>query len=113
MADFVERFALRGPAEPVLGGGGAKGRAQIYLYIGVLAGTLSKLAFDSITAGGRFDAPAIIVAVIVSIVVFPQLYYAGGLDKRKLSLAHWAFAFQNGFFWSVAFAALSARASAG
>ena len=114
MANWLsQKFALYGPAEPVLGADSGRKRAQVYLFLGVLAGALSKLAYDSITGGEQFAPLGIVVAVIVSIVIFPQLYYAGGLDRRQLSFAHWALAFQNGFFWSVAFSELSARASAG
>jgi hypothetical protein len=107
-----ETFALYGPTEPVLGTDAGRKRAQVYLFLGVLAGAASKIVYDSLTEGATLDPIAFLVAIIISLVIFPQLYYAGGLDRRKLSFAHWTLAFQNGFFCSIAFAELVARASA-
>ena len=105
-----EYFALKGPV-PVFGGAGAGTRSQVYLFIGVLLGACSKMLYDVATADGAIGWKSAIIAVIVSVVIFPQLYYTGGLDKRKLSFAHWTLAFQNGFFWSVAFHELVAKAA--
>lgn len=110
---LTETFALYGPAEPVLGADGGRKRAQIYLFLGVMAGAASKLVYDSIVGGETLEPIGFVIAAIVSLVIFPQLYYAGGLDRRKLTFAHWTLAFQNGFFWSVAFSELSTRASGG
>jgi hypothetical protein len=42
-----------------------------------------------------------------SVVTFPYIYDHAGLRRGGLTLAKWCSAFQNGFFWSVAMAALS------
>jgi hypothetical protein len=108
----LDYFSLNGPV-PVLGGAGTGSRRQIQLFIGVLLGALSKVLYDSLLAGAapRWEAAAI--AIIASVVVFPQLYYVGGLDKRPISFAHWTLAFQNGFFWSIALDRLVASISSG
>jgi hypothetical protein len=105
---FRDYFALYGPT-PVMGGGGTGNRSQVYLFFGVLLGALCKVIYDALQPEGALYIKTIIIAVIVSVVIFPQLYYSGGLDKRKLSFAHWTLAFQNGFFWTVAFAELSKK----
>ena len=98
---FKDYFSLWGPS-PVFGPGGSENRRQISLFAGVILGALSKLLYDALGPGGSADWKQIPIAMIASVVVFPQLYYSGGLSKRKLTFAHWTFAFQNGFFWSVA-----------
>jgi len=95
-------FSLWGPY-PVMGGTGSEKRKQVYLFAGVALGAASKVIYDVITQSTAFAIGPLAVALIASVVIFPQLYYTGGLDRRKLSFAHWALAFQNGFFWSVAF----------
>ena len=92
-----------------MGGVGTGNKSQVYLFAGVLLGALCKVIYDALQPNGEFYIKTIIIAVIVSVVIFPQLYYSGGLDKRKLSFAHWTLAFQNGFFWTVAFAELSKK----
>jgi hypothetical protein len=109
--NLKDYFALRGPV-PVMGGGSGTGnRPQVYLFLGVLLGAVSKLFYDMVTVGSTVSWGAAGVAVIASFVMFPQLYYTGGLDRKKLSFAHWTLAFQNGFFWSVALDQIAARMS--
>ena len=105
-----EYFSLLGP-RPVFGGSGAENRSQVQLFIGVVLGAVSKVLYDVLTDGGAVSWKPFVIALIVSIVVFPQLYYFGGLNRRKLSFAHWTFAFQNGFFWSFTFGALVSKFS--
>lgn len=78
-------------------------RSQIYLFLGVVLGAVSKTVYDVLAGQASFSWEPLVLALIASVVIFPQLYYTGGLDKRPLSFAHWTLAFQNGFFWSVAF----------
>jgi hypothetical protein len=99
-------FSLYGPA-PVLGKGGSQNRSQIGLFFCVAAGACSKVVYDFFANAGDLGWKTFVVALIASVVIFPQLYWSGGLDKKKLSFAHWALAFQNGFFWSVGLAQLS------
>lgn len=103
-----EYFSLLGPYAAA-GNGGVGYREQVSLFIGVILGSLSKVVYDALTRGGAVDWKQAVIAVIASFVIFPQLYYSGGLNKRKLSFAHWTFAFQNGFFWSVALGSLMAK----
>jgi hypothetical protein len=105
---ITDYFALKGPV-PVFGGVGSSSRTQAYLFIGVLLGALSKMVYDAITSEPHSSWGSAFLAVIVSIVIFPQLYYTGGLDKKQLSFAHWTLAFQNGFFWSIAFHQLATK----
>jgi hypothetical protein len=91
---------------PVMGGDGSESKRQVVLFIGVLLGAAAKVVYDWLVPGGSLEWTSFIVAMIASVVVFPQLYYSGGLNRRKLSLAHWTLAFQNGFFWSVALTSL-------
>jgi hypothetical protein len=100
-------FSLYGPS-PVLGGSaGSENRRQLQLFGGVALGAVSKVIYDAFTGAGGLGWKLFVVALIASLVVFPQLYYSGGLNKKKLTFAHWAFAFQNGFFWSVALSQLT------
>jgi hypothetical protein len=99
---FKDYFSLWGP-RAVFSTKGSENRRQIVLFLGVAAGAASKVLYDAfVSTPINTDWKPLVLALIASIVVFPQLYYYGGLDKRKLSFAHWTFAFQNGFFWSVA-----------
>lgn len=95
--------------EAALGPKGQTRHRQIKLYLGVLLGALSKVVYDALVGAneGSFELASFLVAAIASIVVFPQFYYQGGLNKGKLTFAKWCFAFQNGFFWSVAMSALA------
>ena len=114
-----EWFSLRESLEPPLGGksGYGEGKSQFVLFFGVLAGAFSKIAYDYFSTplaqvashDSSQYAGSIVIACIVSIVIFPQLYYTGGLDRRRLSFSHWSLAFQNGFFWNVAFAEISSK----
>jgi hypothetical protein len=99
-------FSLWGP-RPVMGGAGSTNRRQLYLFLGVVLGAISKTIYDSLTHASQLSLAACVIAMIASFVIFPQLYYTGGLDKRKLSFAHWTLAFQSGFFWSVALSQLT------
>ena len=102
-------FSLEGP-RAVFGASGTEMKSQIVLYVGVLLGALAKeiyVYFDK----GEFHASSLALAAIASVVIFPQLYYVGGLDKRPLSFAHGTLAFQNGFFWSITLAELAKRVS--
>ncbi|MBL8169698.1 MAG: hypothetical protein JNJ50_16190 [Acidobacteria bacterium] len=101
-----EYFSLL-ESRPVLGGSGSEQHSQAWLFIGVVLGAIAKVVYDLLVNGGAVGWKPFLIALIVSIVVFPQLYYSGGLNRRKLSFAHWTFAFQNGFFWSTTFDALS------
>ena len=115
MADqwtIKDYFSLWGPV-PVLGASGSENRRQITLFLGVSAGAASKVLYDAFsTPPVSFDWKSLVPALIASVVVFPQLYYSGGLNKRKLSFAHWTFAFQNGFFWSVALSGIAKKLAA-
>jgi hypothetical protein len=103
MSDY---FSLYGPT-PVLGGAtGSENKRQVQLFAGVALGAVCKVVYDAFTAAGNLEWKMFVVALIASLVVFPQLYYSGGLNKKKLTFAHWTFAFQNGFFWSVALSQL-------
>jgi hypothetical protein len=103
-------FALKGPV-PVAGPKGTGTRDQVYLFLGVLLGACAKIIYDHFASSADISWGQFLLVAIVSVVIFPQLYYSGGLDRRKLSFAHWTLAFQHGFFWSVAFAALSKKIS--
>ena len=96
-----------------MGGQGTGSKSQVQLFAGVLLGAVSKAVYDFFANGIAWHWTSVIIAVIASVVIFPQLYYTAGLDKRKLSFAHWTLAFQNGFFWSVVFDQLVARAQQG
>lgn len=85
------------------GRSGTGTRSQVYLFAGVVLGAAAKAIYDALVGDVGFQWPSIVIAIIVSFVIFPQLYYTGGLDRKRLSFAHWTLAFQNGFFWSVAF----------
>jgi hypothetical protein len=104
-------FSLSGP-RPMLGAGEASNRDQVVLFIGVALGASAKVVYDALVGGGAINASAFVVALIASLVVFPQLHDTGGLNRKKLSFAHWALAFQNGFFWSVAFDQIAQQMSA-
>jgi hypothetical protein len=104
--NLIDYFSLYRQV-PVLGKSGTENRRQIQLYLGVLAGAACKVIYDVVSANSPPRWQAFIIALIISLVVFPQLYYSGGLNKRKLSFAHWALAFQNGFFFNVAFGELA------
>lgn len=106
----AEYFSLKGP-KPVFGASGVEMKSQVMLFIGVLLGALSKEAYNFFDVASQISIASIAIAAIASVVVFPQLYYVGGLDKRPLSFAHWTLAFQNGFFWSVAMSELVNRAA--
>ena len=99
-------FSLLGP-RPVLGGAGTENKQQISLFIGVVLGAACKVIYDAFTANGALEWKPFAIALIASFVVFPQLYYTGVLNRKRISFAHWALAFQNGFFWSIAFSQLS------
>lgn len=105
-------FSLTGPY-PAGGPGGTGERSQAKLFSGVLLGALSKVVYDALTQATAVDwkhlTAQFVIAAIASVVVFPKLYYSGGLGEHKLSFAHWALAFENGFFWSVALATLIAK----
>ena len=101
-------FSLEGP-RAVMGASGTKMRSQVVLFLGVLFGAIAKEVYSYFDNALAVSASSLIVAAIASGVVFPQLYYVGGLDKRPLSFAHWTFAFQNGFFWSVTLAEIANR----
>lgn len=103
---IADYFSLFGP-RPVAGSEfGSENQRQIFLFAGVVLGAICKVIYDAFTSMTGIEWKALVISLIASIVVFPQLYYAGGLGRRKLSLAHWALAFQNGFFWNVALGAL-------
>jgi hypothetical protein len=94
-------FSLWGK-KAILGSGGVENRRQVILFVGVAIGAASKSVYDAFVADTTLRPGSLVVALIASVVVFPQLYYTGGLDKKELSFAHFALAFQNGFFWSIA-----------
>jgi hypothetical protein len=100
-------FSLYGPTAVLGGTAGSENKRQLQLFAGVALGAVCKVIYDALTGAGDMGWRIFIVALIASLVIFPQLYYSGGLNKKKLSFAHWAFAFQNGFFWSVALAQLT------
>jgi hypothetical protein len=112
LADFSKTlsnyFSLYGPS-PVFGDKGSENKRQLRLFAGVALGAVCKVIYDAFTNAGVLGWKVFVVALIASLVVFPQLYYSGGLGKKKLTFAHWALAFQNGFFWSVALSELSKK----
>ncbi|MBA1144186.1 hypothetical protein [Mesorhizobium neociceri] len=113
--NFTQRienyFSLWG-AYPVMGAQGVENRRQVVLYFGVVLGAVAKAAYDFLSqAAGSFTWSDAFIALIVSMVVFPQLYYTAGLNKARMSFAHFTLAFQNGFFWGVAFDQLANRAT--
>jgi hypothetical protein len=105
--ELLNYFSLYGPS-PVLGGtAGSENKRQLKLFAGVALGAVCKVIYDAFTSAGNLGWKVFVVALIASLVVFPQLYYSGGLNRKKLTFAHWALAFQNGFFWSIALSQLS------
>src|SRR5258707_15690176 len=96
LASFMEEvsnyFSLYGPS-PVLGGAGSENKRQVKLFAGVALGAVCKVIYDAFTSAGDLGWKVFAVALIASLVVFPQLYYSGGLNKKKLTFAHWALAF--------------------
>ena len=102
---IFDYFALKGPV-PVAGRVGTDTQSQVYLFLGVLLGAFAKIVYDHLSSSTAVTPGQFLLVAVVSVVIFPQLYYSGGLDRRRLSFAHWTLAFQHGFFWSVAFAAL-------
>jgi hypothetical protein len=80
-------FSLWGP-RPVFGGQGAENRRQISLFIGVALGAASKAVYDALTGTGLLEWKTLLIGAIASLVIFPQLYYTGGLSRRRLSFAH-------------------------
>ena len=91
----------------------ASNRDQVILFFGVALGASAKVVYDAITVSSAANVSAFAVALIASVVIFPQLHYTGGLNKKKLSFAHWALAFQNGFFWSIALDQIARRFASG
>jgi hypothetical protein len=83
-----------------MGGKGFENRRQLVLYVGVLLGALAKIAFDHFSGGETAVLTMTIPALIASIVIFPYVYYKGGLDQGDLNFGKWAIAFQSGFFWT-------------
>jgi hypothetical protein len=108
---WIDYFSLWG-AYPVLGASGSESRRQIVLYFGVALGAACKVVYDAYTNQSSLQWASVTVSLIASLVIFPQLYYAGGLGKRQMNFAHWALAFQNGFFWSVALGQLAKKLGA-
>ena len=109
MADYNsvgDYFSLFGPRAVLGSTTGSENQRQIVLFVGVALGAACKVIYDALTSTTGLAWASFAVSLIASVVVFPQLYYTGGLGRRKLSLAHWALAFQNGFFWNVALSAL-------
>lgn len=104
-----EYFSLFGPTAAA-GGSGSTNRQQIILFVGVLAGAVSRVVYGVLADHAPIAWQPFVVALIVSVVCFPALYYSGGLSKKRLNFVHWAFAFQNGFFWTVTFDALAKKA---
>jgi len=108
-------FSLAGP-RAVLGTGNGEqsNRDQIILFAGVAFGASAKVIYDALTStNSSIELSAFVVALIASLVIFPTLHYTAGLNKNELSFAHWALAFQNGFFWSVAFDQIAQRMAGG
>jgi hypothetical protein len=99
-------LALWGPS-PTPKLGDTANRRQVYLFLGVILGAISKTIYDAFSHADDVSLKTCAIAVIASFVIFAQLYYTGGLDRRKLYFAHWTLAFQSGFFWSVALAQLT------
>lgn len=95
---ITDYFSLWGKVA-VLGGEGFERRRQIILYVGVLLGALAKIVFDHFMGTEDAAWAMTIPAFIASIVIFPYVYYKGGLDAGELNFGKWAIAFQNGFFW--------------
>jgi hypothetical protein len=107
MEGLTDYFSLYGPSTVFGGVAGSENKRQLQLFAGVALGAVCKVIYDALTNVGSPEWKVFVVALIASLVVFPQLYYSGGLNKRKLTFAHWALAFQNGFFWSVALSQLT------
>jgi hypothetical protein len=102
-------FSLYGPTAVLGGTAGSENKRQLQLFGGVALGAICKVIYDALTDVGSLGWKVFVVALIASLVVFPQLYYSGGLSRKKLTFAHWALAFQNGFFWSVALSQLAKK----
>jgi hypothetical protein len=103
---ILDYFALRSDV-PELGSGGRGTESQAILFLGVVLGAVSKVIYQAIQAHGIIEWRSLIIALIASVVTFPYIYDHAGLRRGGLTLAKWCSAFQNGFFWSVAMAALS------
>lgn len=92
---------------PVAGARGIGKVRQIVLYVGVLAGIGGKLVYDHFASDQFITIPSIILSIIISIVIFPKIYYDAGLNKGDLNFVKWCVAFQNGYFWTAIFDAVS------
>ncbi len=105
---LIDYFSLSGPRAE-LGEGESSNIDQVILFVGVALGASAKVVYDAITASGPLNVPTFAIALIASLVIFPQFHYSGGLNKKRISFAHWALAFQNGFFWSIALDQVASR----
>ena len=102
-------FRLEAKTAVLSADGGTENESQIRLYFGVLLGALCKVPYDYYISGIEISVPTIIVSVIASIVVFPQIYAQASLNRGPVTFMRWAVAFQNGFFWSVAIEAIRSQ----
>lgn len=93
--------------EAVFGVTGSVKRREFKLFLGVLLGALSEVLYSALTSADDINFVKFLIALIASVVVFPTLYYQGGLNKGALNFTKFCLAFQNGFFWSVTMASLN------
>jgi len=90
---LVSYFSLE---RPVFGGGGVQ--RELVLYTGVVLGTVGHWLFEG-SIKSNFGLGSLVGGFVASIVIFPTIYYAAGLDKVPVNFVKWCVAFQNGFFW--------------
>ncbi|MBV8356597.1 MAG: hypothetical protein JO189_01470 [Deltaproteobacteria bacterium] len=90
---LLSYFALE---RPVFGGAGIK--RELVLYSGVVIGTVGHWLFQWSTSS-RGGIGTLAAGIVASVVIFPTIYYAAGLDKIPANFVKWCVAFQNGFFW--------------
>lgn len=99
MGDAIVRyFSLERPVF-----GAATGvRRELYLFSGVLAGSVGQWLF-AFAQTGKPEWATLVLGVIASFVTFPVIFHNAGLDeaqtKFKMTFVKWCVAFQNGFFW--------------
>ena len=99
LSRLVHYFSL----ETAVMGGGVK--RQLFLYTGVVAGTVAKWLFDFLS-GGAFAWQPLVLGLIASVVIYPTIFEKAGLNKSPADFLKWCVAFQNGFFWVALFASI-------
>lgn len=83
---------------------------QLVVYIGVVLGVLFSSAVQQFRAGKgpvlALPLGVVVTAVIVGLVLFPQVYEKLRLRADLPLLVHLGLALQNGVFWQVLFTAI-------